>query len=155
MKVRNLLGLTAAFSTIVGAAVVYLVLTVPNDLKAASLLRDARKSLAAGKADEAQTALSRIVEQHPRTDAAAAATVALVRIADQERGKLEAEMLRIRKDNDAQTKMLNDLRRNVETIRNTPPPKPVVIIQKPAPVAKKVVPKRPVSKKRTPTRRRR
>lgn len=142
-------------STIVGAAVVYLVLTVPNDLKADSLLKDARKNLTAGKTNEAQAALSQIVERHPRTDAAAAATVALVRIADQERAKLQTQITQLRRSNDNQTKILNDLRQTFETIRNAPPPKPVVILRPaPAPVKKPVV-KRPAPKRRAPTRTRR
>lgn len=145
--------MTAAVSTILGAAVVYLVLTVPNDLKADALLREARKSLAAGKSDEAQTALSQIVERHPRTDAAAAATVALVRIADQERAKLAAELRRLRIASDQQTRALNDLRRTVEAIKNTPPPKPVIVQAIPEP-AKKPALKRPSPRRRAPVRRR-
>jgi hypothetical protein len=152
VKVRRLLGATAIISSILGALVVYLVLTVPNDLKADALLKDARKHLAAGKTAEAHDALSSIVQHHPRTDAAAAATVALVKLADQERARLEVELKRLRTENENQTKALNDLRKTVDGIKNAPPPKPVEV--KPAP-ARKPPPKKPAPKRRTTSRRRR
>lgn len=150
MKVRRLLGATAVVSSILGALVAYLVLTVPNDLKAGALLKDARKNLAAGKTAEAHEALAQIVQHHPRTDAAAAATVALVKLGDQERARLEADLKRLRAENETQTRTLNELRKAVDGIRNAPPPKPVEV--KPAP-AKKPAPKKPV--RRTTRRRRR
>ena len=152
MRVRPLLTFTAILSSILGALVVYFVLTVPNDLKAGTLLKDARQNLADGKTSEATQKLSQIVQQHPRTDASAAAMVALVKIADQERARLEGEIKRLRAENENQTKVLTDLLKTVETIKNTPPPAPPVVAPAPAP-AKKPAPK-PVPKKTTTRKRR-
>jgi len=89
MRARSLLILTAIVSSLLGAVVVWLVLTVPNDLQAGALLRAARKDVAAGNNDKARQELSRIIQQYPRTDAAAAATVALATIADSERQEVK------------------------------------------------------------------
>ena len=140
MRVRPLLVFTAVLSSILGALVVYFVLTVPNDLKADSLLKDARQNLADGKTSEATQKLSQIVQQHPRTDASAAAMVALVKIADQERARLEVEIKQLRVENANQTKVLTELLKTVETIKNTPPPAPPVVAPAPTP-AKKPAPK--------------
>ena len=75
MKVRTLLVGTAIASSILGAVVAYLVLTVPNDLQADALLKAARKEIRAGENDRARRSLSLIVQEYPRTDAAAAATL--------------------------------------------------------------------------------
>ncbi|HYR27223.1 MAG TPA: hypothetical protein VEU30_02085, partial [Thermoanaerobaculia bacterium] len=78
MKIRFLLILTGIVSAILGAIVVYLVLSVPNDLRADSMLKDARKDLESKKNDDARKKLVSVVQQYPRTDAGAAAIAALV-----------------------------------------------------------------------------
>ncbi|HEX7154461.1 MAG TPA: hypothetical protein VF618_23445 [Thermoanaerobaculia bacterium] len=156
MKVRPLLLLTAITSSILGAVVVYLVLSVPNDLKADSLLKTARADLAAGRNAQARQSLSTIVAQYPRTDAAAAATVALVSLAETERAKLERDLVAVRRENTNQTKLIADLQTSVAQIKATPPPAPVVVPPPaPKPAVKKPPAKKPAPKKRTPTRRRR
>ncbi|HEX9984141.1 MAG TPA: hypothetical protein VGF69_12815 [Thermoanaerobaculia bacterium] len=158
MKVRPLLLFTSIVSSILGAIVVYLILSVPNDLKADSLLKNARAELATGRNDKARQSLSTIVAQYPRTDAAAAATVALVTLADSERMKLERDLGTLRRENQQQTKLISDLQQSVVQIKATPSPAPVVI-EKPAPAPKPAVKKppakKPAPKKRTTTRRRR
>ena len=151
MKVRPLLTLTAIVSSILGALVVYLVLSVPNDLRADSLLRDAKKNIDAGKHAEARTELIKLVQQYPRTDAAAAATVALVSLADKEHQDLARTVSALRKQNDDQAKMLAGLQKNVTDIKNAPPK--VVTVTAPPPAKKPPVKKAPVKKR--PTRRRR
>ena len=147
MKVRTLLTGTAIVSSILGAVVVYLVLTVPNDLKADSLLKDARKDLAAGNTDRARDSLSSVVQQYPRTDAAAAATVALVKIADQENEKLRVELNQLKQETDNHAKVLTGLGQSVESIKNAP--QKTVTVQAPA---KKPTPSRTTTaKKRTTT----
>src|SRR4051794_26913126 len=103
MKVRTLLFFTAIISAILGAVAAYLVLTVPNDLEAAALMRVAKKDMTAGKNDSARTSLARIVQQYPRTDAAAAATVALVKLADDDRNKLQRELDALKREQSRQT----------------------------------------------------
>jgi hypothetical protein len=143
MRVRPLLILTAIVSSLLGAVVAYLVLSVPNDLRADSMLKDARKDIEQEKHDEARKKLSSIVQQYPRTDAAAAATVALVRLADSDRQKLERALAAVRTENAQQTRLITDLQNGVTEIRNAPPK--VVTVQAPAPKpapAKKAPPKR-------------
>ncbi len=150
MRIRRLLTLTALVSSALGAVVVYLIMSVPNDLEAGALLKDARKDLSAGRTDEARQSLSKIVQQYPRTDAAAAATVALAQIGEQRSETLQAELARLRAEMERQHKIVADLQKTVETIRSTPPP--------PAPVVKaapKPAPKHTPAKKRTSRRRRR
>jgi hypothetical protein len=153
VKVRVLLTLTAIVSSILGATAAYLALTVPNDLKADSMLKKARQDMSGGKNDSARDSLSRVVQQYPRTDAAAAATVALVRLAEQERAKLESDLRTLRQDHDRQKAGLEDLQKTVDEIRKTPP-RTVVIQQAPKPAPKKVVAKKPAAKKKTTRRKR-
>ena len=100
MKVRTILVLTAIVSAILGSIVAYLVLSVPNDLKAGSLLKEARAHIADGRSAEAHDTLAAIIQQYPRTDAAAAAMVALVKLDEQEREQMRAEINRLRKDHE-------------------------------------------------------
>jgi TolA-binding protein len=151
MRVRPLLILTGIVSAILGATVVYLVLSVPNDLRADSLLKDARKDLEAKKNGEARQKLVSVVQQYPRTDAAAAATVALITLAESERQKLERDVNVLRTQNVQQTKLITDLQKNVTAIQNKPAPVVTVQAPEPKPAAKKTTPK----KKPTPKRRRR
>jgi len=145
MKVRALLIGTAIVSSILGAVIAYLVLTVPNDLAANALLKQAHKDIAAGKTDKARESLSRVIQQYPRTDGAAAATVALMRLGVQERDRLARQLDAVRRQSDAQKQQLGELQAKVTELANAPPK---VIVEKPAP---QPAPK----KKATPTRRRR
>lgn len=161
MRVRALLWLTAIVSSVLGAVAVYLALSVPNDLKADAMLKTSRDHLAKGDTGAARESLSAIVQRYPRTDAAAAATVALSRIGDQDRAKLETELGRLRAENAQQSKMINEIRTSLEAVKSAPPK--TVVVQAPAPappvvakaVTKKAPPKKTTKKKTTPTRRKR
>jgi hypothetical protein len=144
MKIRFLFYLTAFVSAVLGAVVVYLVLSVPNDLRADAMLKDARKDITDGNNDRARESLSKIVQQYPRTDAAAAATVALVSLVNKERNDLSRSVALLHKQNEQQSKLIRDLQQNVTAIRNAPPK--VVTVQAPAP---KPAPARVTSKKKT------
>jgi len=141
MKVRTLLFSTAFVSAILGGSAVYLALTVPNDLNADSMLKTARKNLEAGKRESARDDLSKIVQQYPRTDAAAAATMALVRLGEQERKELQAEVARVRSETEKHTEALAGLQQTVDGIRNAPPKEVVVQAPSPAPSVKNAVKK--------------
>ena len=134
MRARSLLILTAIVSSLLGAVVAWLVLTVPNDLQAGVLLKSARSDIEAGQNDKARQELSRIIQQYPRTDAAAAATVALATIADSERHALAASIETMRRASAAQQKQIADLTARVNTLAAAPPPQPVTVK---APVPKK------------------
>jgi hypothetical protein len=138
VRVRNVLVGTALLSAILGAVVAYLVLTVPNDIQASALMKTAKQEIAAGENDRARESLSRIVQQYPRTDAAAAATVALVTLADNERHKLMTQIESLRRDQSALQKQLASQGDRVQTIENRPVPAPVIIHEAAkAPPAKK------------------
>lgn len=153
MKVRTILLLTALVSAILGAIVAYLVLSVPNDLKAGSLLKEAREQIADGRNAEAHDTLATIIQRYPRTDAAAAAMVALVKLDEQEREQLRAEIARLRKDHELQAKEIAGLDSAVDTIRNAPAPAPVTVAAPPPAKPPAVTKKAPA--KKTPTKRRR
>lgn len=140
MRVRTLITFTAIVSAILGAIAVYLVLTVPNDLQADAMLKAARRDLAAGDRDAARDQLSKVVQGYPRTDAAAAATVALVKLQDQERKELQAQIVRLHQENASHNQTLNqtlsNLQQTVETIQKTPPTQ-VVVQAAPKPAAAK------------------
>lgn len=120
MKARTLLVATALVSSILGAAVAYLVLTVPNDINAAALMRRARKDLESGNNDEARKQLFSLIQQYPRTDAAAAATVALATIADSERHALQKQLENLRHDSLLDRKQIADLQSRVGLLSMAP-----------------------------------
>ena len=131
MRVRSLLIGTSLLSAILGAVVVYLVLTVPNDLQAAALMKQARTDITAGRSDTARTSLSRIVQQYPRTDAAAAATVALVKLADDDRLKMQRELDAVRREQSRQIAVVNQMQTTIDDVKNAPPK--TIIVQQAAP----------------------
>jgi hypothetical protein len=147
MRVRTAIIATALISSVLGAVVAYLVLTVPNDLQAGALMRTARKHIAAGENDRARQSLSLIVQQYPRTDAAAAATVALSSLADSERKKIAADLAAQRKEVAALQKHVAALTQRIDEIAARPVPQPV-IIQQAAPVKKTAPAKKTTTKKR-------
>ena len=136
---RALLIITAIVSAILGAVVAYLVLTVPNDIEAAALMKRAKQQISAGKTDQARVSLARIVQQYPRTDAAAAATLALIRLDDDDSAKTEHELAAIRQSLSMTVARLSAAENEINVIKSTPPPAPA-----PAPAPA------PPKKKRTP-----
>ena len=130
MRVRSVIIVTAIASSILGAVAVYLVLTVPNDLSADAMLEQARQNISAGQNAKGRDSLMRIVQQHPRTDAAAAATVALVKIAEEEREKLDQELEELRKEAADQKRQIDALSQQVTRMASAPPR--TVVVQAPA-----------------------
>lgn len=148
MKIRPLLILTGIVSALLGALVVYLVLSVPNDIRADAVLKDARQDIEAKKHDDARLKLISIVQKYPRTDAAAAATAALVALADTDRQKIEHDLATLRTQNTQQSKLISDLQKSVTEIKNAPPK--IVTVQAPPP---KPPPRKTPAKKTTRRRR--
>jgi hypothetical protein len=145
MRARGLLIVTAIVSAILGAVVAYLVLTVPNDIQAAALMRRAKGQIEAGKTDQARTSLARIIQQYPRTDAAAAATLALIRLDADDGVKTEHELGTIRESLSMTIARLSAAENEINTIKSTPPPAPVVA---PAPAPKPTPAKKARAKKK-------
>ena len=156
MRVRPLLYLTAIASAILGATVVYLVLSVPNDLRADALMKTARQEITKGNHEKARESLARVVQHYPRTDAAAAATVALSSLEKRERDDLARAVAQLRAQNEQQSRLIADLQKSVTAIRTAPPPVVTVTAPPPPPAAKKATAKKkPTPKKKTTTKRRR
>jgi hypothetical protein len=153
VKVRPLLYLTAFVAAILGATVVYLVLSVPNDLRADALMKQARKDLTDGNNDKARESLSKVVMQYPRTDAAGAATAALASLGKKERDDLARAIAVLRTQNEQQAQMIADLQKSVTDVKNAPAR--VVTVEAPAPKPAPAAVKKPTPKKKAPTRRRR
>jgi len=124
VRVRSFLVVTAILSAIIGGVVVYLVLTVPNDVQAAALMKTAKQQIAKGDNDHARESLSRIVQQYPRTDAAAAATVALASLNDNDQQKLAADLNALQAAGDAQQKQIAALTQKVDELAARPIPQP-------------------------------
>jgi TolA-binding protein len=151
MRLRAMVILTAIVSSLLGAVAVYLVLTVPNDLQAGAMLKSAKKSLAAHDNNTARATLSKIVQQYPRTDAAAAATVALVALSNEERQQLEKDVLTLQRVAEEQQKSLTALTAKVDAATAAPPPptpQPQPEVKAAPPPAKKVPAKKPVRRRR-------
>ena len=158
MRVRGFMVLTGIVSAILGALVVYLMLSVPNDLRADALLKGARQDIADGRSEKARASLLKIVQQYPRTDAAAAATAALVSLGQKDRDDLARAIGVVRTQNSQQLKMITELQASVAGLKTAPPK--VVTVEAPAPVpapkpaVKKAAPKKATPKKKTTRRRR-
>ena len=154
MRVRALLWLTAIVASIVGGVAVYVALTVPNDLRADALLKQAKREMAAGQNAEARATLAKVVQQYPRTDGAAAATVALVTLGQQERDDLMRAVVQLRRQTNQQTLLLDQLQKTVLDVKNAPA-KVVTVMQpapapapQPAPAKKKSAPPKKKSSRR-------
>ena len=156
MKIRTLLVSTALVSTVLGALVAYLVLSVPNDLKAGSLLKEARSHITAGRNAQAHDKLAEIIQRFPRTDAAAAATVALVKLEEQERSRIQAELKSLRTTQEAQAKVMGELQKSVSALQAAPRPAATATAPSPAktPVTKTAPAKKTTTKKKPTTKKR-
>lgn len=130
MRVRPLLVLTAILSSLLGAVVAYLVLTVPNDVQAGALLKQARAEVQRGDGDTARQSLGRVVQQYPRTDAAAAAAVALAALEANERQKLASKVDSLQRTLSTQTVRLDEA---LQKLNAPPPPPPTPQVAAPAP----------------------
>lgn len=151
MKIRWMLILTGITSALLGALVAYLVLAVPNDLRADALLKQARTDVTDGENTKGRATLLRIVQQYPRTDAAAAATAALVALEKRERDELARSVHALQTQHAQQVKLIAALQKNFIDLKNAQP-KPATVqtaAAQPAP-AKKAAPK-----KKTPPKKRR
>lgn len=151
MRVRGVLILTGIVSSLLGALIAYLVLSVPNDLRADSMLKQARQDISTGNTDKARQELLRVLQQYPRTDAAAAATAAVLALDKKERDDLARALATVTTQNTQQTKLIGALEHDVGELKK-PPPAPV-IVQAPAP--KPAAAKAPAKKKAPTTKPRR
>jgi hypothetical protein len=154
MRVRSVIILTGIVSSLLGALVVYLLLSVPNDLRADALLKQARHDIDQGRRDDARATLLKVVQQYPRTDGAAAATAALVSLAQKDRDDLARAIALMGSQNVDQSKLIEELQKSVAELKTEPPKIVTVQATPPAPAAKKAPPKQKAAPKKTTRRRR-
>lgn len=92
---RTTIVLASILLVSIGAGAAWVMMTVPRDVEAQSLLRDARTLLQQGHEPEAREKLLDILERYPRTDAGAAAAFALFRIEERQRTALERRIVEL------------------------------------------------------------
>jgi hypothetical protein len=158
MRVRSVIILTGIVSSILGALVVYLVLSVPNDLRADALLKQARQDIEEGRREDARVTLLKVVQQYPRTDGAAAATAALVSLAQKDRDDLARAIALMGSQNVDQSKLIEELQKSVADLKAPAPavaPKVVTVQAPPPPAAVKPAPPKKKTATKKTTRRRR
>ena len=100
----------------------------------AALMKQAKRDMNAGRTDNARKSLAKIVQQYPRTDAAAAATVALVKLADDDRDKLQRELDALKREQSRQTAAINQVQNTIDEVKNAPPK--TIVVEKTVPAKK-------------------
>src|SRR5258708_17799310 len=123
VRFRPLLFFTALMSSILGGVAVYRALTVPNDVQAGALMKQARADMQRGDEEEARQSLARVLQQYPRTDAAAAATVALSTLEASDRQRLARQVEVLQRTVSTQTLRLEGVLPRLNA-PPTPPPTP-------------------------------
>ena len=119
-------------------------------------MKTARQEITNGNHDKARESLAKVVQQYPRTDAAAAATVALTSLEKKERDDLARAVAQLRAQNEQQARLLADLQKTVGEVKSAPPKVVTVTAPAPKPAAAKVTPKKKTTpRKKTTSRRRR
>lgn len=150
---RAVFILTTVLSLIVGGAVVYLFMSIPNDLRAESLLAQARADLQKEDRDAAREKLTTIVRDYPRTDAAAAASFALFRLLLEDRRELQRRVTELEKRQKDLTGQLAQSGRQIEELAKRPVPEPPKAAPaKPAPARPNIIRRSTPPKKTTPKR---
>lgn len=102
---RTVAILIAIAALLVGAAGAWFAVSVPRDMRAEALLKDASAKLQKGERAAAQKSLQEIAKTYPRTDAAAAASYALFRMAEQDAAELRARLQTLDESRSAQEKL--------------------------------------------------
>jgi hypothetical protein len=102
---RTVAILIAIGALAIGASAAWVALSVPRDVRAEALLKDARAKLQAGDRAAARKSFQEITKTYPRTDAAAAASYALFRLGEQENAELRAKLEALDQSRAAQESM--------------------------------------------------
>lgn len=147
---RLAIALIALVSLIVGGGVVYFAMTVPNDVKAEALMREAREHLNKKNQPAAREAYEKVIRDYPRTDAASQSLAAVLRMDSDERAQVQARVKALEQSLSAQTAKTRLLEQKLEGAVKAAQKPPVVA---PAPAAKKPTVRRATPKKKAQTRR--
>lgn len=148
---RALLFTVFILALALGGVATYVALTVPNDVKAEALLREARDHIRRQETTDARSKLQRIVMEYPRTDAAAAASSALFTLEADENSRVSREVKQLIEARKADQARIVTLEQRVEELAKKPPPAPPVVKKAPAP--KKKAPTRRTTRRTTRRRR--
>ncbi|HEY0593740.1 MAG TPA: hypothetical protein VGF40_18355 [Thermoanaerobaculia bacterium] len=114
---RSLAILIAITALLVGAAGAWVAVSVPRDVRAEALLKDARAKIQKGEREAARNSLQEIAKSYPRTDAAAAASYALFQMAEQDAAELRARLESLDQSRSAQEKRTAAVRKAQEAER--------------------------------------
>ena len=91
-RLKGSLIATAIIFLLLGAVAGYLAVSIPRDVKAEALLKEARLDLQKNDREGARRKFEQVITKYPRTDAGAAAMYALFRMVDQDRNELKAQI---------------------------------------------------------------
>lgn len=105
--------LTAIVFLLLGAAGAYLAMSIPNDIRAEAILKEARSHLQAGEREQAREKFETVVKNFPRTDAASAASYALFRLLDGDRKELAQQLEALEKQRATVQKRMDDLDKRI------------------------------------------
>lgn len=97
--------LIAITALIVGAAGAWVAASVPRDMRAEAMLKDASAKLQKGEREAARKSLQELAKTYPRTDAAAAASFALFRMAEQDAAELRSRLEQLDESRSVQEKL--------------------------------------------------
>lgn len=137
-KLKGSLIATAILLLLVGGVAGYLAVSIPRDVKAEAILREARVSLQKNDREGARRKFEQVITQYPRTDSGAAAMYALFRMVDLDRAELKAQIDKQLGEIEASQKVsqnrLSEVERQAAASQkiNVSPPKQTV--SKPRPV---------------------
>lgn len=155
---RLAIALIALVSLIAGGVVVYFALSIPNDVKAEALMRDARTQLNGQDRVKARESYEKVIRDYPRTDAAAQSIAAVLRMDADERARMQQKVSALEKSLAEQKARTTRLEERL-AVAVKAAEKPPVVAKPPAkkPTIRRATPKKktPTRRKKTPTRRRR
>jgi|GEM_PF-2710539 len=133
-RLKGSLIATAIIFLLLGAVGGYLALSIPRDIRAEAILREARDSLQKNDREGARRKFEQVITQYPRTDSGGAAMYALFRMVDQDRNELKAQLDRQLREIQASQKSSQTRLTEVEkqtaasqvavTVPASPPPPP-------------------------------
>ena len=142
---RLVLILLALLLVSAGAMGAWFAVTIPNDLKAESLLKDARTAVKEDRRPEARTKLETIVREHPRTDAAAVAAQTLFHMDAQERDAMDKRLAAVERARQDDRRRVTALEAKLNALASRPAP--VVAVPKPPPPKPKIVARKSSARK--------
>jgi TolA-binding protein len=157
MRVRPIYIASAVLLFVAGSLFGWFAFSIPKDLRAEALLKEARTDLQAKNEDDAQQKLLRVIRDYPRTDSAAAATAALFELQQRKNAPdpeaealnelLQKRILALRSEQQQQATRIAELEKRLAAAEKKAAAAPAV-------AARKTTPKKAPAKKTTTRRKR-